>query len=172
MPNLYLVGFMGAGKSSSGRVLAARLGFRFLDLEEGLVERFGMSIPDVFERRGEALFREAERQALEDTTVHRRMVVATGGGAFCSQANRDIIHDSGGRSVYLDLPWEEVARRLAGRTHDRPKFTSLEAARQLFEKRRPHYARANLTVGLTGPEPPEAVAERIVEVVAGVACAI
>lgn len=168
---MYLVGFMGAGKSALGKLLAARLGFAFLDLDAHLVERFGMAIREVFERLGEERFRAAEREALRWTTTLERTVVATGGGAFCSLANRDLIRAAGGRSVFLDLPWAALADRLQGDQSERPKFGGLEAAHRLYQERRPHYLEATVIVRLDGTEPEDAVLERILELTAGAACA-
>jgi shikimate kinase len=171
MPNIYLVGFMGAGKSLVGEALAEGLSYGFLDLDEHLVQRLGRPIREVFEVLGEDRFRAAEREELSRCTTLADTVIATGGGAFCSSANRDIIHSGGGRSVFLDLPWNVLAERLGGDQSERPKFAGIEAARRLYEERRPHYQQATWTVELDGSEPPEAVAGRILEVLAGAACA-
>jgi shikimate kinase len=169
--NIYLVGFMGSGKSSVGRALADRLGLAFLDLDERLAVEFGMPIHEVFERYGEARFREAERQALSWSTGLESTVVATGGGAFCSRVNRDLIHGAGGGSVFLDVPWEVIRRRLAGDQSDRPKFVDVESAGRLYADRRPHYLQARWTVELAGSDSPRTAAERIVMVIAEAPCA-
>jgi shikimate kinase len=168
--NIYLVGFMGAGKSSIGRALADRLGLAFVDLDERLAVEFGMPIHEVFERCGEARFRDAERQALRWVTGLEATVVATGGGAFCSSVNRELIHGANGRSVFLDVPWEVVERRLSGDQSGRPKFVDVETARRLYSDRRPHYLQASCTVDLAGSESPRQAAERIVTVMAGAPC--
>lgn len=170
MSNLYVVGFMGAGKSSVGQVLATRLGYRFLDLDAHLVEQFQMRIREVFERLGEQRFRDAETEALRWTTTLERTVVATGGGAFCSEVNRGIIQGSGGRSIFLDVPWRVVEQRLVGDQSERPKYGDPAAARLLYERRRPHYLAATWTIELDGCEAPEAAADRILEIVAGAVC--
>jgi shikimate kinase len=170
MGNLYLVGFMGSGKTAVGETLARSLGRPFLDLDAYLEERLGMSIAEVFEQRGEGAFRDAERAALEWTTSFDDRVIATGGGAFCSPVNRDLIHRAG-RSVFLDVPWPVLAARLEGDHLGRPMYGGREAARRLYEARRPHYLQATWRVALDGSEPPEAAAERIRSAVAGAACA-
>jgi shikimate kinase len=169
--NIYLVGFMGAGKSSIGRALAERLRLAFVDLDEHLVTEFGMPIHEVFERHGEESFREAERRALRWAVGLEGAVVATGGGAFCSTANRGLIHAAGGRSVFLDVPWQVVERRLAGDHSDRPKFVDVETARQLYADRRTHYLQADCTVELTGSESPQEAAEQIAALMARAPCA-
>ena len=171
MRNIYLVGFMGAGKSSIGRALADRLRLAFVDLDDHLVAEFGMPIHEVFERFGEARFREAEQRALRWSTDLEATVVATGGGTFCSAANRGLIRAAGGRSVFLDVPWAVLERRLEGDHSDRPMFLDAVAARVLYADRRPDYLEATWVVHLAGHETPSQAAERIVTMMAGAPCA-
>ena len=81
---IYLTGFMGSGKSTVGRLLAARLGFPFLDLDEDIERRAGMRVREIFELHGEPVFRRMEREALEATAALPDVVVATGGGRSSS----------------------------------------------------------------------------------------
>jgi shikimate kinase len=171
MSNLYLVGFMGAGKSAVGANVAGRLGRRFVDLDEQLEEQFGMSIAAVFAGPGEAEFRRAERQALERLSRLDGWVVAVGGGAFCDPANRAIMHSTGGRSVFLDVPWPVLAGRLAADHDGRPRYRSEEDAARLYRERRPHYTTATWIVPVDGSETVDEVVERVVDVVSGAACA-
>jgi len=172
MSRIYLVGFMGAGKSAVGAALAARLDYDFVDLDDRLVAELGMTIREFFERSGEQEFRIAESEALGRTTGLDRTVIATGGGAFCSSSNRDLIHSGGGRSVFLDVPWSVLARRLDGDQSERPKMTTLDRALELYRTRRQHYRCAMCKADLNGSETPDEVAERIEEMVAGVSCVI
>jgi shikimate kinase len=173
MRNIYLVGFMGAGKSSVGAALAARLGYRFIDLDERLRERFEVSIPEVFVVRGEDVFREAETEELSLVAGEPDVVVATGGGTFCSEVNREIISGSNGVSVYLDLSWEELDRRLAADNSGRPKYDDAEQARSLYEERQPEYRRADVVIALKGSENPDEVADQVLEALREeAACAI
>ncbi len=172
MVNIYLVGFMGAGKTSVGQQLAQQLGARFLDLDERLSVVFGCSIPEVFLHRGEAAFRAAEAEALKDACGAEGLVVATGGGAFSSESNRRLIDDSGGVSVFLDLPWEVLENRLTNDNGDRPVYENAEQGRRLFEERLPDYRRAAVSVALSGDETPEAVAQLIADAVRGAPCGI
>ncbi len=89
---------------------------RFIDLDREIGGRLGAPIPEIFARRGEAAFRAAESDELERCAELDDVVVATGGGAFCSEANREMIHRSGGVSVFLDLPWEVLRREAAERS--------------------------------------------------------
>jgi shikimate kinase len=169
--NIYLVGFMGAGKSSIGRALADRLEYAFVDLDEHVAAELGMPIHEIFERFGEACFRDAERQALRWCTGLQSTVVATGGGAFCSSANRQLIHTAGGRSVFIDVPWEVIERRLIGDQSGRPKFVDVDNARRLYSERRTHYLQASWTIDLAGSESPRDAAEHIATVMTGAPCA-
>jgi shikimate kinase len=171
MSNLYLVGFMGTGKSAAGRVLAERLGRPFVDLDELVEQSSGQSIVELFADRGEAGFRQAEREALEQTVHRGNAVVATGGGAFVEPGNRELMHAHGGESVFLDLPWPVLAERLGRDRGDRPLWASEGEARRLWQARRPHYLAATWTLALDGSETPAEVAERVAALVSRAACA-
>ena len=170
MSNIYLVGFMGAGKTSVGRALARRLGRDFVDLDGRLEDRFGMSVREVFSTHGEVAFRQAEREVLEWTLGLESAVVATGGGAFCDPHNRRTMHAEGGTTVFLDVSWEVLARRLEADNEDRPLFTGLDAAERLYLSRRPHYEHAGWTIRLGGSESPDEVARDIAARLPGVPC--
>ena len=144
MVNIYLVGFMGAGKTSLGRQLARHLDARFLDLDHELSRSFGCSIPEVFERSGEAAFRAAETDLLRKLSAKSGLVVATGGGAFSTDGNRRIIEESGGVSVFLDVPWDRAATTPRTRQRRSTRVPDAEQARRLFEERLPHYRRATV----------------------------
>ncbi len=161
--NIYLVGFMGAGKSSVGAALAARRGHRFIDLDERLRERFEASILEIFAVHGEGGFRTAETDELAHCADEQGVVVATGGGTFCIGANREIISGSKGVSVYLDLPWKELDRRLAVDNRGRPKYDNAEQARRLYEERQPEYRHADVVIALEGSEDPDEVADKVLE---------
>jgi len=164
---------MGAGKSAVGAALAVRLGHRFIDLDERLRERFEASILEVFAVHGEDVFRAAETEELSRVACEQDVVVATGGGTFCIGANREIISESKGVSVYLDLPWDELGRRLAADNSGRPKYDHAEQARNLFEERQPDYRRANVVIALEGSENPDQVADQVLEALREAApCAI
>ncbi|MCJ7755383.1 MAG: shikimate kinase [Thermoanaerobaculales bacterium] len=172
MVNIYLVGFMGAGKTSAGQQLAQHLDARFLDLDDRLSEVFGCSISEVFSNHGEAAFRAAETEVLQDLCGAEGLVVSTGGGAFSSESNRRLIDESGGISVFLDLSWEVLENRLANDNDGRPVYENAEQARRLFMERLPHYRRAAVSVALSGDETPAAVAEIVADAVRGVPCGI
>jgi shikimate kinase len=101
--NIYLVGLMGAGKTTVGRQLARRLGRRFVDVDHEIVERTGVSIPTIFEIEGEEGFRRREAQAIAELTSATDVVLATGGGVVLNPENRHRLHDTGW-VVYLNVP--------------------------------------------------------------------
>ncbi len=170
MRSIFLVGFMGAGKSSVGAAVARKLGLRFVDLDDEIQARFDATIPEIFERHGEPAFRSAEREELARFADLDDVVVATGGGAFCSEGNREIIRRRGALSVFLDLPWPALRRRLARDNRDRPKYADADQAEQLFDERLPDYRRASFIVTLDGAESSEEVAVRVVEELEEASC--
>lgn len=113
--NIYLVGLMGAGKTTVGRMLAKRLGRLFLDSDHEIVERTGVPIPTIFEIEGEDGFRRREAQTIHELTAGSDLVLATGGGVVINPENRQRLHETGW-VVYLNVP----PRLLYERTrHDR-----------------------------------------------------
>ena len=101
--NIYLVGLMGAGKTTIGRQLARRLGRRFYDSDHEIVARTGVPIPTIFEIEGEEGFRRRESQAIAELTSGTDIVLATGGGVVLSPENRKLLHETGW-VVYLNVP--------------------------------------------------------------------
>ena len=156
-----LTGFMGCGKSSTGRALAARLGARFVDLDEEIVARAGRSIPDIF-RDGEAAFRAVEYETLqavldEADALDGQTVLALGGGALTLPEARECIF-SRTRCVWLRTRLETIRERLGDVDASRPLFANADA---LYASREPLYAQAPFAVDTDGKTPDE-VAESIV----------
>jgi shikimate kinase len=172
MSSLFLVGFMGSGKTTVGRLLAERLGWSFVDLDERIVEAEGRSIPEIFTDGGEAAFRAAEERALRAVAGSADAVVATGGGLFSRPENRLLIAGAGGWSIFLDVPWKVLEDRLGRSDAGRPLWRSSEEARVLFESRVSDYRKADVVMTIGGDETPAAVAEAIVRLRPGFACAI
>ncbi|MCU0233790.1 MAG: shikimate kinase [Thermoanaerobaculales bacterium] len=171
MNRIYLVGFMGAGKTAVGEALAKLLGTSFVDLDERLCRRFGAAIGEVFARHGEAAFRAAESAELAAAAAGDGAVVATGGGAYCRAENRRLIEDAGGVAVYLHLPWEVLRARLEHDHAGRPKYGDEASARRLWEERLPLYRRATVIVELAGDESPDEVARRVAAALEEAPCA-
>jgi len=141
---IYLVGFMGAGKTSVGLRLAQLLAWNFVDLDEVIVRDQGESIRSIFTKRGEESFREIERAALARVSRETSTVVALGGGTFCSDQNRRVISATG-ISVWLDVPIETLLQRCSGE-ETRPLFTSRPEMEELLGRRRPFYEKASLRI--------------------------
>ena len=110
---IYLTGFMGSGKSTVGPLLAARLGYEFVDLDALIEAKEGKAVPGIFRERGERDFRALERRELGLLSSRERIVVATGGGVLTDQGSMEIIRGSG-LMVYLEVPVEVLIDRLRG----------------------------------------------------------
>jgi thiamine-phosphate diphosphorylase len=156
---IYLVGFMGSGKTAVGQRLAERLGLPFVDLDAEIERTSGKTIRALFEESGEAAFREREEAFLAGTGSLSEAVVATGGGCFAREQNRARIGRLG-RSVFLDAPLPLVRARLSGKT-DRPLYRSPEQLASLFAEREPFYRMASVHVSLSGAETIEEAADRV-----------
>ena len=158
-PGIYLVGFMGSGKSTIGRLLADRLGWHFVDLDADIEAAAGMRISEIFDTRGEAEFRRIEQEAMRQRVraIERGWpcVVALGGGAIVAPENYEMVADNG-VMVWLDCPLETVQRRVASATH-RPLARDPEEFARLYEARREAYARADYRIAIEGDDPMAAV---------------
>lgn len=145
---LFLVGFMGSGKTTVGRLLAGRLGWNFFDLDEEIERRSGRSIPQIFAEQGEPHFREVESALLEEilaTTGNKPTVVALGGGTLAQPQNLDRIRAKGGIMVWLRCPLEELRRRCNTMTN-RPLFRDAASFQELYRQRVPYYQQADFVV--------------------------
>jgi shikimate kinase len=171
MPSIFLIGFMGSGKSTVGAELADALGLPFVDLDAVIGERLGATIRRIFADQGEEVFRKAETEALRWAAALDDTVIAVGGGGFSSEVNRGIIRSSGGVSVFLDLPWRAIRGRLPAADPERPKYGNEVAAEKLFENRQAHYRQATATIQLDGSEPPVEVVRRLCELLVEAPCA-
>jgi len=154
-PGLYVVGFMGAGKTTVGRHLAHRLGWNFFDTDQEIEHAEGSSIAEIFDRRGEAEFRRIEnailRQHVQWIERGRPAVLALGGGAFANSSNRQLLEPNG-ISIWLDCPFEVVRRRV-GPTLDRPLARDPDRFAALFEERRESYLLAHIHVIIESDDP-------------------
>lgn len=153
---VFLVGYMGSGKSSIGRKLASRLGFDFLDTDREIERGYGATIGEIFEREGEGHFRMLERQALESLRDRARdTVVATGGGMPCRGGNIELMNELG-LTVYLKMSPGKLASRLEGGRSKRPIIRDmddeqlLEFVRKNLAEREPYYGNAALVVECDG----------------------
>ena len=163
--SLYLVGMMGSGKTSTGRPLAERLGYGFVDADAVIEQAAGCSIPDIFDRDGEAGFRSLESQVLSAISQRHSLVVATGGGVVTQPENWGMLHS--GIVIWLDVVPDQLLQRLNADSTVRPLLQTADpeaALNALLNERRPLYAEADLTV-VINDETPEAVADGILQLV-------
>lgn len=147
-PAIYLLGFMGSGKSTVGRHLARRLGWSFFDLDDEIEAAEQTTIAKIFDTRGEAEFRRIESATLaahvREIDRGRPAVVALGGGAFLGAANRALVTNHG-VTVWLDCDFDRVARRVAQADH-RPLARDSAKLAALFDRRRDTYRLADVHV--------------------------
>ena len=148
--NVVLVGFMGAGKSAVGRLLARRLGRCFVETDDMIVAREGRSIPEIFTQRGEPYFRALEEEALDLLRLKSHDVISTGGGLPCREGRPEALRALG-TVIWLAGDFATLYER-AQRAGARPMLTSRsrEEADALYRARMPYYARAHVTVDTTG----------------------
>lgn len=164
-----LVGFMGAGKSTVGRALAARLGWAFEDLDESIERRENLKIAAIFRERGESAFRKAEhaalRELLEEVRRGSEKIIALGGGAFIQQSNAILIDAAHIPTVFLDATVDELWARCLrqSREHgmERPLLGSWEDFCRLHGQRLAHYRRASMKQETGGRTISEIVADLI-----------
>ena len=161
--SLNLVGMMGSGKTSTGRPLAERLGYGFVDADAVIEQAAGCSIPEIFERDGEAGFRSLESQVLSAISQRHSLVVATGGGVVTQPENWGLLHS--GIVIWLDVVPDQLLQRLNADSTVRPLLQTSDpeaALNALLNERRPLYSEADLTV-VINDETPEAVADGILQ---------
>jgi shikimate kinase len=157
---IYLVGFMGSGKTTVGRELAARIDAPFFDLDELIEAAEQLSIKEIFAQRGEAYFRKRERDVLRSTKHLEGAVIATGGGTFTFDENVQFIQ-SEGLSVYLSAPYTLLRGRI-GSKEDRPLFRDDLSTHELFANRIRYYRMSDLTIEIREEETPAEIVERLV----------
>lgn len=147
-PGIYLVGFMGSGKSTVGRMLADQIGWRFADIDDDVEAAAKTSITELFTQQGEEEFRrlesEAIRQRVRKVQAGHPMVLALGGGAFTQQSNIDLLENNG-VTIWLDADFPVVRKRVSMATH-RPLARNAERFAQLFQERRENYAKAEFRI--------------------------
>jgi shikimate kinase len=158
---IYLVGFMGAGKTTIGRELAARVEAPFFDLDELVEAAEKMSIKDIFGQHGEPYFRKRERDILRSTHYLEDAVVATGGGTFTFEENIQFIQ-SEGFSIFLSAPYALLRNRIGDKAAERPMFRDDVAAHELYNSRLRFYKMCDVTVDIREEETPSEIVERIV----------
>jgi shikimate kinase len=156
-----LVGMMGAGKTSVGRILADRLRWQFVDLDVEVERVAGRAIPRIFAEEGEPEFRRIETECTAALAERRGTVIASGGGWMATPGNLDLL-GPGTLSVWLRVSADEAVRRLRAHPVERPMLASQDPAaaiRRLAEQRDPEYARADLEISTVGRSPDDIAGE-------------
>lgn len=163
--NIYLIGMMGAGKTTVGQLLAQQLQYRFFDTDVLLSQVAGQSVSEIFASSGEDTFRELESKVLSELSAYTYLVAATGGGIVLRRENWSYLQQ--GLVVWLDVPIEILTVRLES-DKSRPLLqdgnlvTKLES---LWEQRQKLYAQADLRITIDGEETPEQIALRVVQTI-------
>lgn len=163
-PGIYLVGFMGCGKTTVGRALARRLGWRFADLDEDIESRQQMTINEIFDRLGEEEFRRIEHEALKkrvaDIAHGVPWVLAVGGGCFAQPRNAELMANNG-ISIWLDAPLEMIRARIA-HSGTRPLARDPAKFEELYQTRRAAYEKADYRIEI-GPGGSAEAVEKILQ---------
>jgi shikimate kinase len=148
---IFLIGFMGSGKSTLGSALAKSLGYDYWDTDNWIEKTEGKSISDLFETKGEAYFRAREKEALAVAVQQKNVIIATGGGLPCFFDNMDVIQQFGW-SVFLKINAADLLERLQGETAQRPLLSEMKEQELLewmeykIESRNEFYTRADIHV--------------------------
>ena len=158
-PAIYVVGFMGSGKSTVGAALADELGWDFTDLDHEIEKEARASISEIFAEQGEPEFRRVENEVLHrlirNIQFGRPCVMAIGGGTFVQRNNFELLEDNG-VSIWLDATLEQIRERIAGHTH-RPLAQDPVEFEKLFHARQENYARADFRIETPGNDAAETV---------------
>jgi shikimate kinase len=142
---------MGSGKSSHGRKIARMMGYDFVDMDDWIIEKEGLSIPEIFSKYGEPYFRKSEEQAIIKLGDLERVVIATGGGTPCHGKNMDLLKNSG-LTIYLKLGPEALLSRLKDSAASRPLMAGktpeemYETIIEMLREREPYYSRAHMII--------------------------
>ena len=158
---IFMTGFMGAGKTTVGRRLAALLALPFIDLDQEIERLAGGTVREIVESQGEPWFRRLELEALQSVLTRGDAVIATGGGTLTSELGARLVRDAG-LSVWLNPSFATIVERIGalGKS-DRPLFREEAQVLALYRERLPAYRRSDLTVDVAADEAPEEVAARI-----------
>lgn len=159
--NIYLVGFMGSGKSTVGKILAEKLNMRFVDVDEEIEKQENKKIRDIFKEYGEKYFRELEKKKLEELVKEDNLIVSTGGGLGADLENMEKMKKSG-KVIWLNLSLDTVIQR-CGNDENRPLLKMPhEKLEKLFNERKNVYKLSDIHVKVEN-KTPEEIAEEIIE---------
>ncbi len=158
MKNIYLVGFMGSGKSTIGNILAQKLNMKFVDVDTEIEKKEKMKISDIFKEKGEPYFRELEKKEIEKLIQKENLVVSTGGGLGADLENMKKMKKTG-TVIWLDVPLNIILERCKN-DQNRPLLQqSIEDLKKLYENRKKVYSIADIHINVTNQTPEEIVKE-------------
>jgi shikimate kinase len=147
-PGIFLIGFMGSGKSTVGRMLAEEIGWRFADLDDDIEHAHHRTVSDIFQHLGEEEFRRIEHEAIVQRVLSIRRgeptVLSLGGGAFTREENIELLHENG-ITIWIDTDFEIMRKRVQSSDH-RPLARNQERFERLYHERRKFYSRAEFHV--------------------------
>ena len=161
--NIFLIGMMGSGKSQTGPDLAKMINYAFVDTDDVIEKAAKQSIADIFDKDGEKVFRDLEKQVLKEISQHHSLVIATGGGLVTIPENWGILHQ--GIVIWLDLDLKRSIKRIKSDDKKRPLLIEDDLSKtfsQIYEKRKPMYLESDLRIEVEDESPYE-VASKIAE---------
>ena len=154
---IYLIGYMGSGKSTLGRGLAEALGISWIDLDTEIESRYKISVPDFFSKYGETAFRDVEHKVLNDIASIPDIIVSTGGGVPCFHNNMELMNQTG-LTIYLEATPALILTRIGPYAWKRPLFQkmdgtdTLEKITEHLKSREMYYQQARITIDATNPD--------------------
>jgi len=161
---IIITGFMGAGKTTVALILSRKLGCAMIDLDYFITERVGRTPQAIIDEDGEQPFRELESQALSDALeTGNAQIIALGGGTWTITANRALIKEHNGFTVWLDAPFELCWQRISSESSSRPLARDFNSARELYDKRRAVYDQVMLRVEVSEERRTDAIALEIID---------
>ena len=161
--NIFLIGMMGSGKSQTGPNLAKMINYAFVDTDDVIEKASKQSIEEIFEKDGETVFRDLEKQVLKEISQHHSLVIATGGGLVTIPENWGILHQ--GIVIWLDLDLKRSIKRIESDNKNRPLLNEdnlSQSFSQIYESRKPMYLESDLRIEVEEQSPYE-VASMITE---------
>jgi shikimate kinase len=161
-PHIFLVGFMGCGKSTAGKLIASALKRPFIDLDHNIEQIVGTSIAEIVRLRGEPFFRTVETQCLQQSIYNNPAIIALGGGAFTIEFNRTLIARAG-VSVWMNAPFDLCWGRIQQDEKIRPLATDYDRALQRYDGRISIYELADVHISASAEDSPEHLSQQIIE---------
>jgi len=157
-----LIGFMGCGKTTLGKLLAKRLGYKFIDTDSEIEKRIGLTIPKIFEKHGEKFFREKEKEVMLDILKKDNIVIATGGGLPAYKNNMKILNENA-LTVFIDVDFETIWNRIKQDANRPLAKKGKEFTLKLYNLRKPFYKLSKITIYQKENESPEKLTETVLE---------